>query len=438
MKYVPRDIEEKLLGLLQAFPCLVLTGPRQTGKSTLLTHLLPDYRYVTLDDPLQREQALSDPRFFLDSLGERAIIDEIQYAPSLLSYVKMIVDSNRDQRGLFVFTGSQQFAMIRNLGETLAGRIALLELLPFGIAEKRRALDLPDTLSAFAHAALTGSYPEPALYPMADIHAWYSSYLQTYLERDIRTIYNIGNLRDFQRFLQLLAARCAQQLNLSEYSRELGVAVPTIKNWLSILEASRIVYLLPPYHANLGKRIVKAPKLYFLDIGLVAHLTGIRGRELLLKGPLAGPLFENFCIQETVKIYLHRGERPPLFYLRTAAGLEVDLLVERTFGKVVPVEIKLNKTPSASLASSLTEVCKGFPPAHRTATDSAVTGGSHRRTHSRGQGRFPGRLSAVAHIGERRGVMNDPEGSACLSLVESAASRECRIQTATGSAVVVA
>ena len=361
MKYVRRDIEEKLLGLLQAFPCLVLTGPRQTGKSTLLTHLLPDYRYVTLDDPLQREQALSDPRFFLDSLGERAIIDEIQYAPSLLSYVKMIVDSNRDQRGLFVFTGSQQFAMIRNLGETLAGRIALLELLPFGIAEKRRALDLPDTLSAFAHAALTGSYPEPALYPMADIHAWCSSYLQTYLERDIRTIYNIGNLRDFQGFLQLLAARCAQQLNLSEYSRELGVSVPTIKNWLSILEASRIVYLLPPYYANLGKRIVKAPKLYFLDIGLVAHLTGIRGRELLLKGPLAGPLFENFCIQETVKIYLHRGERPPLFYLRTAAGLEVDLLVERTFGKVVPVEIKLNKTPSASLASSLLKFAKAFP-----------------------------------------------------------------------------
>jgi predicted AAA+ superfamily ATPase len=360
MKYIKRDVEEKLLSLLEAFPCLVLTGPRQTGKSTLLTHLLPGYRYATLDDPLLREQALSDPRFFLDSLGERAIIDEIQYAPGLLSYVKIIVDSNRDKRGLFVFTGSQQFAMIRNLGETLAGRIALLELLPFGIGEKKRALDLPDTLSAFTHAALTGSYPEPALYPMADTHAWYASYLQTYLERDIRTIYNIGNLRDFQRFLQLLAARCAQQLNLSEYSRQLGVSMPTVKNWLSILEASRIVYLLPPYHANLGKRIVKAPKLYFLDIGLVAHMTGIRDPEILLRGPLAGPLFENFCIQETVKIFLHSGERPPLFYLRTAAGLEVDLLVERSLGKVVPVEIKLNKTLSASLASSLTRFTKAF------------------------------------------------------------------------------
>ncbi|WP_051328064.1 ATP-binding protein [Desulfatirhabdium butyrativorans] len=361
MNYIHRDIENKLLGLLQTFPCLVLTGPRQTGKSTLLTQLLPDYRYVTLDDPLLREQALNDPRFFLDSLGKRAIIDEIQHAPGLLSYVKMVVDKNRDQHGIFVFTGSQQFSMMKNLGETLAGRIALLELLPFGVDEKRRELALPDTLSAFIHAVLSGSYPEPALNPAVDIHAWYASYLQTYLERDIRVIYNIGNLRDFQRFLQLLAARCAQQLNLSEYSRDLGVSVPTIRNWLSVLEASRIIYLLPPYYANLGKRIVKAPKLYFLDIGIVAHLTGIRDQNLLLKGPLAGPLFENFCIQETVKRFLHHGQRPPLFYLRTTSGMEVDLLVEKSFGKVVPIEIKLNKTPSVSLAQSLVKFAGSFP-----------------------------------------------------------------------------
>ncbi|HAA04982.1 MAG TPA: hypothetical protein DCZ69_13160 [Syntrophobacteraceae bacterium] len=361
MKYIPRDIEDQLFGLLRAFPCLVVTGPRQSGKSTLLIHKLPDYRYATLDDPLARERASSDPAFFLDSLGERAIIDEIQYAPGLLSYVKMIVDQHREQRGRFVFTGSQQFAMIRNLGDTLAGRIVLLELLPFSVAEKRRGLDLADTLTAFTHAALNGSYPEPVLNPAADIQAWYSSYLQTYLERDIRTIYNIGNLRDFQRFLQLLAARCAQQLNLSGFARDLGVSVPTIKSWLSILEACRIVYLLPPYHANLGKRIVKAPKLYFLDIGLVSHLTGITSQDMLIKGPLAGPLFENFCIQETVKSFLHRGTRPPLFYVRTAAGLEIDLLIERAFEQVVPVEIKLNKTPSTSLAAPLLKLAKDFP-----------------------------------------------------------------------------
>jgi uncharacterized protein len=185
--------------------------------------------------------------------------------------------------------------------------------------------------------------------------------LQTYLERDIRSIYNIGNLRDFQRFLQLLAARCAQQLNLSEYSRALGVSVPTIKNWLSVLEASRIIYLLPPYHANLGKRIVKSPKLYFLDIALAAYLTGIRSQDLLLKGPLAGPLFENFCIQETVKFFIHKGQQPPLYYLRTASGLEIDLLIERSFGNVIPVEIKLNKTPSVSLAAPLEKFSSAFP-----------------------------------------------------------------------------
>lgn len=361
MYYINRDIEDKLLELINSFPCLMLTGSRQTGKSTLLTHLLPHYPYVTLDDPLLREQALSDPHFFLETLGERAIIDEIQYAPGLLSYVKMIVDRNRDKRGMFVFTGSQQFSMMKNIGETLAGRIALVELLPFGVTEKRRTLDLPDTLSAFTHAVLSGSYPEPVLYPSIDIQTWYASYLQTYLERDIRTIYNIGNLRDFQRFLQFLAARCAQHLNLSEFSRDLGVSVPTVKNWLSVLESSRIVYLLPPYHANLGKRIVKAPKLYFLDIGLVAHLTGIRNQELLMKGPLAGPLFENFCIQETVKYFLHHGQRPPLYYLRTASGLEVDLLVDKTMGNPIPVEIKLNKTPSVSLAQSLVKFSEAFP-----------------------------------------------------------------------------
>lgn len=361
MTYIHRDIEARLAKLLKGTPCLAVTGPRQAGKSTLLRTSLADYAYVTFDDPLRREQAESDPRFFLESLGERAIIDEIQFVPGLLSYVKMVVDAERGQRGRYVFTGSQQFAMIRNLGDTLAGRIALLELLPFSVAEKRRACSLPDTVSAFRHAALTGSYPELVTNGEVDLRSWYGSYLQTYLERDIRTIYNIGNLRDFHRFLQLLAARCAQQLNLSEYSKDLGVSVPTVKAWLSILEASRIVYLLPPYHANLGKRVVKAPKVYFLDIGLVCHLTGVANEEILFRGPLAGPLFENFCVQETVKLFLNRGERPPLYYLRTASGLEVDLLIEQSFGSVLPVEIKLNKTPGTALAAPLAKFREAFP-----------------------------------------------------------------------------
>jgi len=360
MTYIRRDIEAVLADHVNSAPCFALTGPRQTGKSTLLIHALPDYKYITLDDPVVREQALNDPRLFLDSLGERVIIDEIQFAPTLLSYIKMMVDKDRSQKGRFIFTGSQQFQMIRNLGDSLAGRIALMELMPFSVSEKRRAVDIPDTTAAFTHAALRGSYPEPSINEDANIQSWHGAYIQTYLERDIRTIYNIGNLRDFQRFLRLLAARCAQTLNVASYAKEIGVSASTIRNWLSILEASRIIYLLPPYHENLGKRIVKAPKLYFLDIGIVSYLTGIRSRETLLNGPLAGPLFENFCIQETVKAFFNRGERPALYYLRTGAGLEVDLIIEKSLRHIIPVEIKLNKTPTRKMAESLTRFQKEF------------------------------------------------------------------------------
>lgn len=353
MTYIHRDIEARLKRLLASSPCVAVTGPRQAGKSTLLRHCLPDYRYVTLDDPFFREQAHSDPLLFLDSLGERAIIDEIQLAPDILSYVKMRVDANRGVKGRYVFTGSQQFGLIRNLSESLAGRIALLELLPLSVAEKRRHLELPDATGLFRHAALTGCYPELVVDETVDLPSWYASYLQTYLERDIRTLYNIGDLRDFQRFVRLLAARCSQQLNMSEYSRELGISVPTVKSWLSILEASRVVYLLPPYYSNQGKRIVKAPKLYFLDIGLACSLSGVRDEAHLFNGPMAGHLFENFCIQETVKYFFGRGEQPQLYYLRTSNGLEVDLLIEPAAGELVPVEVKLTKTPMSALARNI-------------------------------------------------------------------------------------
>lgn len=354
MIYIPRDIEPRLLRLLTSSPCVAVTGPRQAGKSTLLRHCLPDYAYVTLDDPFYREQAHSDPLLLLDSLGERAIIDEIQLAPQLLSYVKIRVDNRRGIKGRYLFTGSQQFGLIRNLNESLAGRIALLELLPMSVAEKRRHLTLADSAALFRHAALTGSYPELVADDAIDLPSWYASYLQTYLERDIRTIYNIGDLRDFQRFVRLLAARCGQQLNMSEFSRDLGVSVPTVKSWLSILEASRVVYLLPPYYANLGKRITKAPKVYFIDIGLACALAGVQDEAHLFNGPMAGALFENFCVQETLKLFFAKGIRPPLYYLRTGNGLEVDLLVEPSAGVLLPVEIKLTKTPTPKQARTLT------------------------------------------------------------------------------------
>jgi len=360
MTYIPRDIEARLERLLTSSPCVAVTGPRQAGKSTLLRHCLPDYHYVTLDDPFYREQALSDPLLFLDSLGERAIIDEIQLAPSLLSYVKIRVDNQRSVKGQYVFTGSQQFGLIKNLSDSLAGRIALLELLPLSVAEKRRHLTIPDAIGLFRHAALTGCYPELVVDQAVDLQSWYASYLQTYLERDIRTIYNIGDLRDFQRFVRLLAARCGQQLNMSDFSRDLGISVPTVKSWLSILEASRVVYLLPPYYANLGKRITKSPKVYFIDIGLACSLAGVRDEAHLFNGPMAGHLFENFCIQETIKFFLGKGIQPPLYYIRTGNGLEVDLLIEPSAGMLIPVEIKLTKTSAPQQARTLAAFSESF------------------------------------------------------------------------------
>ncbi|MBI5592878.1 MAG: ATP-binding protein [Deltaproteobacteria bacterium] len=356
-------IEKLLPGILATFPCLAITGPRQSGKSTLLRQVLANYRYATLDDPAMREQALNDPVFFLDSLGERCIIDEIQLAPGILSYIKMRVDQDRGRNGRFVFTGSQQFNMIRNLGDSLAGRIALLDLLPFAVDEIRKTVSAEDGLNLFTHACQTGSYPQLATTPEIDRRLWYTSYIQTYLERDIRSLYDIGNLREFHRFMQLLSVRCSQMLNMSTLATDVGVSVATIKRWLSVLEAGRIIHLLPPYYSNLGKRITKTPKVYFIDTGLLCHLTGIREPEQFLQGPMAGALFENYCVSETVKCYANLGQHPRFSYLRTNNGLEVDMIIEGSGLRPLPVEIKLSRTPSASLASGLTRYAALFADA---------------------------------------------------------------------------
>jgi predicted AAA+ superfamily ATPase len=358
--YIQRTIEKLLPGILATFPCLAVTGPRQSGKSTLLRHALPEYRYVTLDDPAVLEQALSDPVYFLDSLGDQCIIDEIQLAPGLLSYVKMRVDADRSRNGRYVFTGSQQFGMIRNLGDSLAGRIALLDLLPFSADEMQSAVPANGGLELFATSSLTGAYPQLAVTPKIDRRLWYASYIQTYLERDIRSLYDIGRLREFHRFMQLLAVRCSQMLNMSSFATDLGVSVTTIKRWLSVLEAGRIIFLLPPHFNNLGNRITKTPKIYFLDTGLACHLVGVRDREQLLEGPMAGALFENYCLQETVKCFANLGEQPLISYVRTNNGLEVDLIIEGINQRALPVEIKLSRTPTPALASGLTRYAALF------------------------------------------------------------------------------
>lgn len=365
-QYIPRQMEELLLKRVKQFPAVAVTGPRQCGKSTLLKELFSKtHAFVSFDDPLAREQAISDPKLFLENLGKKVVIDEIQYVPQLLSYVKIAIDRDRQRHGYFILTGSQQFTLIKNLGDSLAGRIALLDLLPFHFEEKRLISHLKKALSetqgTFLHACLRGSYPEIALDRTLDPSAWYGGYLRTYLERDVRTLYNIGSLRDFQLFMQLLASRTSQILNITSLSRDLGVGVNTIKRWISILEASRIISLLPPYHRNLGKRLTKAPKVYFLDCGLVCYLTGIQNRAHLMQGPMAGALFENFCIQETVKNFSFRGIRPLLFYFRSHNGLEVDLLIEKGLLQLFPIEIKLTKTPKPAMAESIHRFKRLFP-----------------------------------------------------------------------------
>lgn len=362
--YIHREIEGILKKVVNQFPALVVTGPRQSGKSTLLKELFSkDYAYISFDDPVTRERAISDPEFFLDSLEEKVIIDEIQYVPQLLSYVKLRIDRKRQKRGDFIFTGSQQFNMIKNLGDTLAGRIAIMELLPFSLKEKEKVFKKKDKFVTaqkyFTHSCLRGSFPEIVVYDDIDAELWYSSYEQTYLERDVRTFYNIGNLRDFQRFMQILAARCSQLLNLSSLSSALGVAVNTIKKWISILEATRIIYLLKPYYQNLGKRITKSPKLYFLDNGLLCYLLSLKDRDYLLKGPMAGALFENFCVQETIKTIFNQGKTPKLYYIRTHNGLEIDMLIEKK-GQLFPIEYKLTKTPTLDMGKSIKRFRKLF------------------------------------------------------------------------------
>ena len=363
-KYIHREIEPILKESVKQFSAVAVCGPRQSGKSTLLQNVFPDYQYVTLDDPLRREQAVSDPNLFLSSIGEKTIIDEIQYAPGLLSYVKIQIDQNREKKGLYIFTGSQQFPLIKDLGDSLAGRVALLDLLPFCVSEKCTAPDFKimfsETKELFIQSCLRGSYPELVIQAEINPEIWYPSYIRTYLERDIRSIYDIGSLREFHQFMRLLAARCSQVLNMSSFATELGVTVNTIKRWLSILEASRIIYILQPFYRNLGKRLTKSPKVYFLDCALACHLAGIKNGDQLLQSSFVGAFFENFCIQETIKSFLNRGLIPTIYYIRTHNQLEVDLIIEGLGLVLFPIEIKFTQTPKLSMARQIHRFKKTF------------------------------------------------------------------------------
>lgn len=338
--YVARSIRPVFEKALKQFPAVLVTGPRQSGKTTFARHAAAKAAYLSLDDPLERAFASEDPNGFLDRFkNQPLVLDEIQYAPELLPYLKLRIDQARKRHGRFILTGSQQFQLMRNVSESLAGRIAILELLPF-----RRPEYSGSDKKNLATTLWQSNYPEPALFPEKR-ELWVSSYLQTYIERDVRQLLDIGNLRLFETFLALAAARHGQEWNMADLSRQCGVSQPTVKSWASVLEASYLACFLPPYFRNFGKRLIKAPKFYFLDNALAATLTRQPGAEAALAGPMGGALFEGWVVSEAVKAFAARGEKPGLFFWRSHDGLEVDLLVQAQ-GKLWPVEIKLTATPT--------------------------------------------------------------------------------------------
>lgn len=333
---IKRNITWVLLEMAASFPVVTVTGPRQSGKTTLAQMTFPSKEYVTLEDLDNRQFAENDPRGFLGQYPEGSIIDEVQHVPSLLSYIQTIVDT-RKANGMFILTGSNQFEYVHSISQSLAGRTGMLRLLPFSYAEIYGNNDerIEDIL-------YRGFYPR--IFDQ-DINPEFflSRYLETYIERDVRSLIRLKDLMQFHRFLQLCAGRTGQITNFSSLGNELGVTNKTIRHWISILEASYIVFLLQPYHRNFNKRIIKAPKLYFLDVGLAAHLLGIDHPRQLITHPLRGELFETFVVGEFLKYRFNEGKRSNLYYFRDHVGNEVDLVLETGSG-VVPIEIKSSRT----------------------------------------------------------------------------------------------
>ena len=360
-KYIARTCEKALVRASKQFPALILTGPRQSGKTTLFKHLFgKTHTYVSLDNPNIRLMAIDDPELFLKNYPPPVIIDEIQYAPGLFSFIKIMIDENRDAHGQFLLTGSQSFPLMQNVTDSLAGRIAVFTLLSFSLRERFRAGETLG-LSPIKKEILRGGFPDIFIHHTSDISLWFSSYLQTYLERDVREVRKVGDLTDFQRFLELLAAFNGQIINLSSMSRDLGVAVNTVKSWLSVLEASYQVILVKPFYMNKGKRIIKSPKIYFLDTGLLCHLNGVSEPAQVFKGVSSGQLFETVVLGEIVRQFYVSGKIPRIYYWRTSHGEEVDFIIEDT-GKLIPIEVKTGTKASPEAVKELMRFSALFVP----------------------------------------------------------------------------
>lgn len=335
---ITRHLASKIRQSAEKMPIIAVTGPRQSGKSTLIQALFPDHSYNNLEDIELRKFAVSDPKGFLLNVGPYAIIDEVQYAPELLSYIQVTTDREK-KAGQFIISGSQNLLLMDSIAQSLAGRVAIFNLLPFSLAEIQ-ATDF--ALNTYEEYILKGFYPR--IYDLElNPTNWLQDYLRTYVERDVRQVLNIGDLGTFRQFLEICAGRIGQLVNFSEMGNLIGVSYQTINRWLSVLETSFIVYKLRPFHQNYNKRIVKSPKLYFYDTGLACALLNLRNVEDLNRHFAKGALFENFVINEILKNQLNENIQPKNYFWNAAGSHEIDLLLDRG-GKLLPIEIKSSRT----------------------------------------------------------------------------------------------
>ncbi len=340
MRFVPRALQPAVLEAARGFPAVVITGPRRAGKTMLLRRLFPNASYVLLEDPDVQARARSDPRALIEELQLPVLFDEIQNVPELLPYIRTRIDQKPRQMGQWLFTGSQEAPLMQGVSESMAGRAAILQLLPFSVTETDRV------------TLLLGGYPEVLERPRGR-GLWFSSYIQTYLERDVRAIINIRDLATFRRFLALLASRHGQILNKTDLAAPLGVSVPTVGEWLHVLEITGQIILVPPYFNNFGKRLIKSPRVYLGDSGLACYLLGIATQAELDRSPFLGVLFEGYVAAEIVKSQINQGRRKELYHFRDQQGLEVDFLFPSGHGSLWMVECKASKTVVPAMARPL-------------------------------------------------------------------------------------
>ena len=360
MNYLKRQMEESILKASQTFPIVMVCGQRQTGKSTMLSHLMPkDMKYVSLDDDRARMLAKRDPEMFFEIYGDKLFIDEFQRVPSILINIKKIVDSKKEN-GQFWLSGSQKFVMMKNVSESLAGRVAIFDMLPLSFNEINLSIKEPfnpeidvlkkrvnnkRTIKEVFESIFIGGLPKYVLEKGIDRDLYFQSYINTYIERDISLLEQVGKLDEFRTFVTYMAANTAQELKYDSISKVVGVSVPTIKEWVTILERSGLIYILRPYSSNLSKRLVKTPKCYFLDTGLASYLTSWPNAETLLNGSSAGAFFETYVFTEILKGYVNAGKRPNIYYYRDVDKKEIDLLIVGP-NCIYPIEIKMSKSPS--------------------------------------------------------------------------------------------